>query len=165
MMKTLHVIIIITVVLFACEEKDTFYADAESSFYLGKFEAEAGKRGININWAGLKVHKFDPNNSDVHPSKSHYDPNNHEIWIDTVSSNYKSTREELYMHELGHAILKRMEHDYTRLPNKMYKSVMGNFSDSYYSGWSYRDDIMYRAEYYYDELFNPNTPAPDWALN
>lgn len=118
-----------------------------------KFEYEAHKRGLFII---VDVDIFLGNYK-----TSFYDPNKKSIFIDTTGENYKKTKEELIMHELGHAVLKR-DHDFSKLPNLCYKSVMGNFSNTMYSGWSL-PEVYFREEYYYDELFDQSTIAPKWS--
>ncbi|MCS6832652.1 MAG: hypothetical protein NZ521_03675, partial [Flammeovirgaceae bacterium] len=84
------------------------------------------------------------------------------IRIDTqcLAWRYNDTsREVLIFHELGHAILLRF-HDNSRLPNGAWKTLMTG------TRWSIFDFYITepsRRDYYIDELFNPNTPTPDWG--
>lgn len=66
-------------------------------------------------------------------------------------------REILIFHELGHSILGR-PHINTKLPNNDWKSMMfdGNQFGLYQQGSKERN-------YYLDELFDEETPIPDWA--
>ncbi len=70
-------------------------------------------------------------------------------------------KEEMIFHELGHCILNRQHHN-PILANDEWQSIMrglplpaGRAACINYSGT--------RREYYIDELFNPNTPEPDWV--
>ena len=79
-----------------------------------------------------------------------------------------SQKEALIFHELGHCFLGR-SHDETLLPNGDPKSMMVPDDISIYSGCIYAlggdnsCDKTYRRGYYLDELFNADTPIPDWA--
>ncbi len=79
-------------------------------------------------------------------------------------------REELVFHELGHCLLGRTAHRTSRLPNGEYASVMNGKESGLYSSCVYDIgganngcDDRYKRTYYLDELFDENTPAPDWA--
>ena len=65
---------------------------------------------------------------------------------DTGTEEENEFPEEVMMHELGHAILKR-DHIYDKLDNGDFKSVMA----TPYVGWSRNRQ---KEEYYYDELFD-----------
>lgn len=145
--------------LAACQDNESSFHtnDDKASLGLHKIEIEASKRGINIDWNDLTILDIDRTGG-----LSRYDPNTHIIYLDTTDWSYKNTFEELLTHEFGHAILRR-QHDFSKLPNGMYKTVMGNTSNRQYSGWSI-DSVRYRQTYYYDELFDPSTPAPEWAM-
>jgi hypothetical protein len=154
----LKYLLILLVAMFSCSDNEYYVSDNTVKPYLEKFKREAGKRGLLISWDGLVVSLMDAGNG-----LSRYDPNTHKIYIDTTDWTYKNMPEELFTHELGHAILKRHQHDFSKLPNGMAKSIMGNFSNRMISGWS-ADSIRYREKYYFDELFNPSTPVPSWSL-
>jgi len=66
----------------------------------------------------------------------------------------------LVFHELGHAILLRESHRNDRFQSSDYASIM--VSESWLLDDFYIQDLTKRA-YYIDELFDPATPAPDWA--
>jgi hypothetical protein len=85
------------------------------------------------------------------------------IDIDSVWLKYPEPYKEwLFFHELGHLLLKR-DHLSTKLPNGEYASLM----------WSSQNNPdkctlpiftgKLRREYYFDELFKPETPIPTWA--
>ncbi len=75
-------------------------------------------------------------------------------WIDRpVEDN-----EALVFHELGHMVLNR-DHRMGLLPNNSRPSIMiGTNLAGLYVG-----NASNRRKYYVDELFNPDTPVPDWA--
>jgi len=68
-------------------------------------------------------------------------------------------REAIVFHELGHCVLGRVHHN-EKLPNGECASLM----DGKENGFSCVNNLVcprWRA-YYYDELFDPETPLPDW---
>ncbi|MEM8487606.1 MAG: hypothetical protein AAF564_18795 [Bacteroidota bacterium] len=75
-------------------------------------------------------------------------------WIDRpVEDN-----EALVFHELGHIVLDR-GHREGLLPNNSRPSIMiGTNLAGLYVG-----NAKERRKYYVDELFNPDTPVPEWA--
>lgn len=76
-------------------------------------------------------------------------------------------REALFFHELGHCVLGR-DHDNQLLPNGDPKSIMVKDNIKLYSPCLYPvggscTDNSYKRTYYLDELFNEQTPVPQWA--
>ena len=61
-------------------------------------------------------------------------------------------------HELGHALLKR-DHKTTTLPNGEQASIMTPDPSMLYNEYTAK-----KRSYYFQELFEPNTIAPDWSL-
>jgi hypothetical protein len=91
--------------------------------------------------------------------------------IITVNPNVRCTnndqeREALFFHELGHCILGR-SHTNQLLPNGDPKSIMVEHNVGLYAPCFYPipscEDHFYRRTYYLDELFNEQTPVPQWA--
>ena len=81
--------------------------------------------------------------------------------------NNDSQLEALIFHELGHCILGR-PHTSELLPNGDPKSLMIANNISVYATCEYDIgggdcDQTYKREYYLDELFDEDTPVPDWA--
>jgi len=77
-------------------------------------------------------------------------------------------KEALIFHELGHCLLGRIHED-ALLPNGDPKSMMIKSNISVYSACVYAFgevdgcNFVFKRTYYLDELFNENTPIPDWA--
>jgi hypothetical protein len=76
--------------------------------------------------------------------------------------------EALIFHELGHCFLGR-QHLTDTLPNGDPKSIMAPDNNFLYSPCEYVIDNspcnkLFKRDYYVDELFDPATPVPDWAL-
>jgi hypothetical protein len=75
--------------------------------------------------------------------------------------------ENLLFHELGHCVLGRLHVD-ELLPNGDPKSVMIDDNVGLYAPCLYPIDDepcdnSFKREYYLDELFDENTPVPEWA--
>jgi hypothetical protein len=80
----------------------------------------------------------------------------------------EQAREALIFHELGHCVMQRRGHTDSLLPNGDYASLMNSQSLALYEVCQY--DIgggpcnkLFKRTYYINELFNENTPIPDWA--
>ncbi|MEM7371480.1 MAG: hypothetical protein AAF587_22900 [Bacteroidota bacterium] len=162
----------VAIFLQACTKEEIMVYEIPSNIqpYIDLFEAEAAKRGQDIQIDNLIV-EFE---SDlVGPQgeeaaglctfESDNNPTPH-IRLDTNSFNWTNNeyhREILVFHELGHCILNRFEHTNTALPNGNRSSIMRGTGEQLYGG----DLNLFKREYYLDELFNSNTPPPDWAMN
>ncbi len=76
-------------------------------------------------------------------------------------------KEALFFHEMGHCILGR-SHDNRLLPNGDPRSIMVPDNLKLYDpclyplGGSCKDN-RYKRDYYIKELFNEQTPVPDWG--
>jgi len=84
------------------------------------------------------------------------------IEIDTTSNCWTSgkyAREIIIFHTLGHALLNRGHRD-TKMPNGDWRTTMnsGTLLDLYH-----RPQTKFKRSYYIDELFDENTPIPEWA--
>ena len=79
---------------------------------------------------------------------------------------YSEQFENLIFHELGHCFLGRA-HTSEKLPGGAPKSLMVPSNLNLYSPCVYAlgelCDLRYRRTYYLDELFDENTPVPDWG--
>jgi hypothetical protein len=78
------------------------------------------------------------------------------------------TMEQIILHGLGILVLGREENTET-LPNGDPKSIMSHDNILMYSGCIYQIgtveecNLIYRREYYMDELFHENVPVPSWG--
>ncbi len=135
--------------------------------YLMAFEQEAFNRGVNIELSALKV-TFDTALSrysgNIYPMQPNAVAARKSFWsppliiLDTTLLWWKNeiTREKVIFHELGHCILNR-EHKDELLPNGEGVSILN----------TYNNLTRYTSQtkaYYLDELFDPKTPPPAWAL-
>ncbi len=80
-------------------------------------------------------------------------------------NNYQ--KEALLFHEMGHCFLGRPDNN-ELLPSGDPKSLMVAGDINVYSPCVYQIDPepcnnLPRRSYYIDELFDPNTPLPDWG--
>lgn len=83
------------------------------------------------------------------------------LYIDTSSSLYKNKKEAMIFHELGHALLDRRHKDGGWFQGLTPYSLMngtGNLPN-------YTGQFSDHRKYYIDELFNENTPAPEWITS
>lgn len=119
--------------------------------HVNNFVAEGKKRGVDIDTWNLKMHfrKLEGIAGIAYHSQN-------EIFIDSTTVHWKKNPEEVIFHELAHIYLYR-EHDDSLIGTKVYKSLMTVHGTIKYA----RNPE--RRKYYLDELFNPNTPTPEWA--
>lgn len=135
--------------------------------YIDLFEMEAAKRGINLTIDSLIV-EFETELNEgqaaglcTFPSARSPIPH---ITLDTTSFNWTNNeyhREILVFHELGHCVLDRRQHRDDFLPNGNISSMMRSTGEQVYGG----SLNNFKREYYLDELFDVNTPAPEWATD
>lgn len=171
--RTLGISLLASVLfLQACVKEEIMVYEVPPNIqpYIDLFESEAAKRGLDINIDNLIV-EFEsdligPQGEEAAglcTFQSDNNPTPH-IHLDTNSYNWTNNihhREILVFHELGHCILNRYEHTNTSLPNGNRSSIMRGTGEQLYGG----NLNFFKREYYIDELFNPNTPPPDWAVN
>lgn len=155
-MRTFFICMSILFLMSSClstiMDDDYGRVDPKLQPYLDAFIEEAGKRGIQINTATLKLDFGDLKGAD---GRTYYEYS--QIVIDSMSSDWQSgTGESLVFHELGHLFLRR-KHDEAMLDKWNCKSIMAGKKDPYYLNKKF-----YRREYYLNELFNPSEVVPDW---
>jgi hypothetical protein len=145
---------------------------AEYQPFVDTFIYEASIRGYSIEIENLIIN-YDESLEAPHCAKC----NSNDIEKNTqkiVSINpniscvfTSEQREVLVFHELGHCVLGRL-HDNGRLPNGDFKSLMNENDLSVYSSCVYPVDNgpcdhRFKRSYYLDELFDKDTPVPDWG--
>lgn len=160
-MKNLALLTLL-LICFSCSDIEEIDCPDEAFEYLESFKIEAKKRGIPLNSLnGLKIELRDGITDPVHGKVNGlYIKKRHIILIDTSGEVWKVQPEELLSHELGHAVLKR-EHLIGVIPGTwVRKSIMGNLGAI---PLFCNEKYAYRRDYYYDELFYPNTDTPSWA--
>lgn len=164
--KKLHQVVAVCLVCFlflSCED-DTPNYNVELDFqeYVDRFIEEAAKRGKTIDFSdtGLSIQfreAVDTESGGVCYLGQHRIEIEKFFWDDSNDAQ----REGLIFHELGHCELDRL-HRNDLLPNGEWASRMRGDPipepqtiPINYSGT--------RQQYYTDELFDENTPLPDWA--
>ncbi len=158
--------ILLLCLLFSCKDRNEFRVHDEFAVFVHRFEEEAAKRGRNFDLekSGLIIEFADLKDNTA--GLCHYEkPIRIEIdktYWDKMKKYGGSEliREELIFHELGHGILNR-DHYNTLLENDEWKSMMCGGDSVEGKTWN----INYRGarrDYYLDELFHQNTPAPDF---
>ncbi len=167
-MKHFFYIFIFLILLSSCKNKDFYSIEPEFQPYLNVFLEEGKKRGYEFDFdkSGLII-RFG------HLEGSQIGLCHHQtpllIEIDSTywqsikgKKNEKELKANLIFHELGHGVLNR-HHDNSVLPSGDWKTIMcgGEKIDS--RNWNV-NFYSFREKYYIDELFNPQIPVPDWAL-
>lgn len=171
---TLSILIVLAIVV-SCDRdefKPIYNVPDEFQPFVESFIAEAAIRGHDIEIKNLVI-EFDPNLGSVHCGKCNSNKLGEDIQkvisINSITKCWVFTEEyeALVFHELGHCILGRL-HNSELLSSGDPKSIMVPNDVSLYSPCLYpigNDpcDYRYRRSYYLDELFNENTPVPDWG--
>jgi hypothetical protein len=162
-MKKTSFILTISLCLFglSCSKENT-PIPVQFQKYVDSFIVEAQKRGKKYDIKKLKISLSD--NVPVHASgQAQLGSYNVEIdrtkWKEYEDSGSEIIKESLIYHELGHAILNRV-HKNDILPDGSSASIMCG------RDYTINCSVAYggmRKKYYLDELFDENTPTPDWA--
>jgi hypothetical protein len=161
--------------LYACSHKNDFTPVLsilpEFQPYVDSFVSAASERGYNITINNLII-TYDSSISNIYCAYSNVTSAANDVQkIIYVNPNIHCWQnhtqlETLIFHEMGHCILGR-SHDTMRLPNGDPKSIMFPDDISVYSPCVYpigdSCNKLYKRDYYLDELFDENTPVPDWA--
>jgi hypothetical protein len=131
------------------------------------FIKEGEKRGIACDITKIKRIEF-VNNLYINGEKvaGYYSHSNNVIYLDSTSVAYTmsdDSRERTIFHELGHGLLKR-DHRDDLLSDGTAASIMHSSNGYSYVTMPYmKVSLLYRRGYYLDELFHPETPAPEWV--
>jgi len=164
--------IVCLIFILGCEKKNDFVYDVPAEFepYVQKFISEAKTRGHNISINNLII-KYDAAVSPMYCATSNVTSSQNDlqkiILINPLKCWQNNTQlETLIFHELGHCVLRR-QHDTTLMPKGDPKTIMYPDNETLYSPCVYPIgspcDLLYRRNYYLDELVNPATPLPDWG--
>ena len=146
--------------------------------FLDRFDSEARKRGMELDLSILSF-EFEagiPGGTTQNPVVgrcSRFD-NVHLVIIDTVSGLWQLSgnlgKEEIIFHELGHCLLNRNHKD-SKFPIDDFSSIMRTVGLLQYGDLTRFTSLFqpptdikpYRRDYYIEELFDENTPAPCWS--
>lgn len=151
-------IVFLSLSLWSCKkDPEIIIIPNEVRYEVETFISEGEKRGVRVDLKGLRIIlSCNLKNG----WGGYYSHDEHVVYIDTLQPYYVSGgayREVMLFHELGHGLLKR-EHINDLFISGDPKSIMHPTRIPNYTGL----DIGRRV-YYMDELFNPNTIAPEWA--
>ncbi|MFN8349089.1 MAG: hypothetical protein U0X91_29080 [Spirosomataceae bacterium] len=140
--------------------------------YVQAFVNEAKARGLELKIDNLIVEFAPPEGDFVCGMCKTPTKRQKHITLGTQDFCWKQssaqTREALLFHELGHCYLARL-HTSKKFADGTYASLMNPDDTEVYSICQYPInggadcDKRVRRQYYIDELFNENTPAPAWA--
>jgi hypothetical protein len=164
--------------LASCRQKENlpvYQVPADVEPYVQAFLTEARARGKNIQITNLIVEIADKDTvglcglcRQVVGDQSHQ--KRIFIFRDCWTGVTSEDREALVFHELGHCVLGRINHKNTQLPNGDFASLMNTSAINLYRQCVYglgidqsTCDKRFKRSYYIDELFDENTPVPDWA--
>jgi len=170
-MNRFKLTLICIIIIVSCKKEEIkvqkYKAPNEVEPYVVRFENEAKKRGLNIDIHNSTIQFIygDPTGGWVGMCSYGTDI----ITIDSLVWNTNGDdfeRERVIFHELGHCYFDR-KHLNDTMPKGEYKSMMfGGFTPfPPKNKFDYMDTnaITNRHSYYLDELFNINTPIPNWA--
>jgi hypothetical protein len=164
--------------LTTCRQKEqlpVYQVPADVEPYVQAFLSEARARGKNIQLTNLIVDIAEKDTvglcglcrqvvGDQSQQKRIF------IFRDCWTGATNEHREALLFHELGHCVLGRITHKNSQLPNGDFASLMNTSEISLYQRCIYNlgigqgtCDKRFKRSYYIDELFDENTPVPDWA--
>lgn len=143
---------------------------AEILMHADTFEQEATQRGVDVSEVMARI-QFKIEDEITFEGQSlcgfapwYQDPTSGDATISiTVDDTCWINRpvednEALIFHELGHMVLDRGHRD-EPLPNNSRSSIMVSTN----LAGLYVGNAKNRRAYYVDELFNAETPVPDWA--
>jgi hypothetical protein len=170
-----NILAAVIIVLCGCSQKNDFTPvfDVPDQFkpYVDSFVVAAAERGHNITINNLII-TYDSSLSNAICANSNITSSRNDvqkiIYLNPHFQCWQNSRqlETLLFHEMGHCILGR-EHDTTTLPNHDPKSIMFPGDILLYAPCTYpignSCNQLYKRDYYLDELFDPDTPVPDWA--
>ena len=167
----------VLVFVLGCSDNSDFRAvyDVPKDYqpYVELFIAEAALRGHTIDIKNL-IMKIDPSLQGATCGKCNTNALTEDIQkIITINGTLEcwfspEDKEAFFFHEMGHCILGRL-HDDSVLPNGDPKSMMVSGNLAVYSTCLYPIDgdepcnNLFKREYYLDELFDENTPVPEWG--
>lgn len=157
--------LILLIGILSCNSDPEVIIDPELQPYVDKFLAEAAQRGqtIDLSLAGLTMAFEEDISTADYSGICRYRIGSNEIGIDKEvwGRLEEPSRDRLIYHELGHCVLDR-GHRNDKFDNGMWKSLMRGDP---LEGIEWRLPICYiweREQYYIDELFDEDAPAPDW---
>lgn len=159
---SIFALVILSLLMSCSADEAEIEVFPESRPFVRSFEEEAAKRGITFDFeeTGLEI-LLGPTRVDNAAGVCRFADNSIEI-EKTVWENLSSTgKEQLIFHELGHCVLQRL-HRNVVLNNGEWGSIMRGSPIPEDRGVAVNYSGT-RKEYYIDELFDENTPFPDWV--
>jgi hypothetical protein len=171
-LSSVGMLLIFWMLFAACtKEQETIYSvPDELQSFVDTLVSEAGQRGVKLDVSNNLIIEYGLNTEGILCGSCVFVGKQLKIEINQENKCWSDriTQEALMLHMLGHCALRRIDHDDALLPNGDAKSLMnGEFIDQYacifdLSGENNCNNL-YKRDYYLDELFDPNTPAPDWS--
>jgi hypothetical protein len=168
--------LMLSIFVTGCSKDDDFRpvynVPAEYQTFVDTFISEAKTRGYILEINNLII-DYDATLEEPHCARCNSSSLENDIQkIVSINPNItcwftEEEHEALILHELGHCVLGRL-HDNGLLPNGDLKSLMNANDMSVYSSCIYPVDNepcdeSFKRPYYLDELFDEQTPVPDWG--
>lgn len=169
-MRLLSIVLLVSIFIGGCSsdegtpaEMALINVDPEFQQYVDEFIEEATKRGQDIDFSdtGLTVQFSELALTEANGRcffASHLIEINKADWVRFSPS----FRTYLLFHELGHCELRR-GHTNDKFQDQSWMSIMKGSPFIDPEGRIPVPFFGFRRDYYIDELFDPNTPKPDWA--
>lgn len=152
-------ILLVSIIFMSCTDNDldsfgeafkSGYISPELKPHVDAFINEGAKRGIYIQVNHLHIFWKKIGNNKAGKTWRY-------TWtIQIDRENSALDVRSVVFHEMGHLYLHREHDNRVYGPHSYPKSIMCAVNQP-----DYKADPS-AMEYYYDELFNPNTPLPDW---
>lgn len=154
------------------EFKPVYNVPDEYQAFVDTFINEAANRRHTIKISNLIIN-YDKTIESPHCAKCNSTSMDEDVQkIISINPNIKcwfsdQELETLIFHELGHCVLGRL-HEEGLLPNGDLKSLMNQYDLAVYAACIYPVgdepcDKTFRRTYYLDELFDAETPVPEWG--
>lgn len=160
---------ILLLFLFSCKDDETattggeYNVDADFEYYVQLFKEKGNERGANIDFSdtGLLVEYSDVVSQGA---TGWCFVGQHHIVIDKSEWDLLTEDQKVFLfaHELGHCDLNR-GHRNDQYSNGVWESLMRGDPLTTLQSRTPVAFYGFRQDYYWDELFNTNIAAPDWA--
>lgn len=174
-LKNTFFICVVFLLINSCkkESNNNFIVRIDPEFepVVDSFVKAAADRGYNISITNLIIQYDSALDSRYCAASNAISSTNNVqkiIYVNAKLKCWQNSRqlETLLFHEMGHCLLGR-DHTNEQLPNGDPKSMMYPGDISMYAPCSYpigNDcNVLYKREYYLNELFDANTPVPEWG--
>ena len=174
--RLLTILLLCMIGLSACKEVEVPAPvqppdeNQELRTFLDRFTDEAAARGVVVDFSNTDAIFVDNITFNGRPfcglgRRATSAEGRNQIQISRQSGCWDSRsdleKENLFFHEIGHAFFGRPHTD-ASLPFGFRRSIMCSATCDNFT--TYNQDALHRRAYYINELIEPNTPTPSWAI-